>query len=76
MINLPTVGHAQLKIVEIIEIVTLVNRAPNFSFRERKCGSGERTLLVGVGKVHCWWEWGKYTAGRYHSRQGGHAAAV
>jgi len=41
-INLPIVGHAQLK---VIEIVTLVKRAPNFSFRERNCG---------VGNVYCW----------------------
>jgi hypothetical protein len=44
-INLPSVGYAQLKIIEITERVTLVKRAPSFSFRERKCGSGERILL-------------------------------
>ena len=44
-ITLPRVGHAQLKITEIMEIITLVKRAPKFSFRERKCGSGVSILL-------------------------------
>jgi len=44
-INLPSVGNAQLKITEIIEIVTLVKSAANFSLRERNCESEERILL-------------------------------
>jgi len=56
-INLPSVGHVQLKITEIIEIVTFVKSAANFFLRERKCESGERILLgdnTGVWAVMLW----------------------